>query len=261
MYRSIRLFSHRGNALVRRPAVRNFSADANAARGQQNAKHPEFDFKQLEKEITRLIQELRESLAEDRDDKKKASTINQHPDAANFAGSVMDFWERLEIKFTDELKTLSRDHKELLDAVSGLSKDVYSKVAKDVENAADWQKVKSYFVEVHEAAWVLLMAFNADGDRQANVAKMNAEFKQKCPHLSEKLQTLRSGVKEEGEKLHPAARKFVNSIFDNYEVLSALKSMNFVKFANEVIERYNALPDDAKKDLKAVVPVFAYMLE
>lgn len=71
MYRSIRLFSQRGSAFVRRPAVRNFSADANAARGQQNAKHPEFDFKQLEKEITRLIQEVRDSLADDKDDKKK----------------------------------------------------------------------------------------------------------------------------------------------------------------------------------------------
>ncbi|KAH7704557.1 hypothetical protein AAVH_28256 [Aphelenchoides avenae] len=90
------------------------------------------------------------------------------------------------------MKMLSDEHKELLDAVRGLSKDVYSKVAKDVENAADWHKVKSHFVEVHEAACVLLMAFNADSDRQANVAKMNAEFKRKCPYLSEKLRSLRS---------------------------------------------------------------------
>lgn len=79
MYRSIRLLSHRGSAFIRRPAERNFTADANAARGQQNSKHPEFDFKHFEKEITRLIQEVRESLADDKDDKKKASNKSAMP--------------------------------------------------------------------------------------------------------------------------------------------------------------------------------------
>ncbi|KAH7701008.1 hypothetical protein AAVH_31866, partial [Aphelenchoides avenae] len=186
-----------------------------------------------------------------------AATIKQQPDVANFAGSTMDFWRRLETELTDELKTPSGDHKELLDAVSGLSEEVYSAVVK----AVDWHKIKPCVIEFLEAGWVLETAFSADGDRPANVAKMNAEFKQNCPHIGEKLRLLRSGAKEEGEKLHPAAWEFVNSIFDNYEALCASKSINFAKFANEVVEQYNDLPEDAKKDLRSVVPVLTSMLE
>ncbi|KAH7731395.1 fatty acid and retinol binding protein [Aphelenchoides avenae] len=128
------------------------------------------------------------------------------------------------------------------------------------------EEVKSFYAELTEEDKNILKEIAAKHAEYENEEQALNALKEKSEKLYEKANNLRNLVKEKVDSLQAEAKTFVNSIIEKLRALRPKgdEKPNLNKLrdtANEVIESYKALSDEAKENLKSTFPKITSVIQ
>jgi TRAP-type C4-dicarboxylate transport system substrate-binding protein len=128
------------------------------------------------------------------------------------------------------------------------------------------EEVKTFYAELTEEDKAVLKEIASNHAQYETEDQALDALKEKSPKLYEKANALRTLVKDKIDSLNADAKTFVNSIIEKLRSLKPKgeEKPNLNKLretANEVIEQYKTLSEEAKENLKATFPKITSVIQ